>query len=87
MSPGPDLRTEMAKAVYERWCGGTIGCCDPSWDELDDIHRARLIDSMDAGIAVACRHLRDEAERERAGGHVAGAQVLERVAAKIEKDR
>jgi hypothetical protein len=37
-----------AKAAYEQYNRAVIGCCEPSWNDLDAAHRQRMIDAQQA---------------------------------------
>ena len=41
-----------AKAAYEKYNEGLIGCCEPSWDELPEDFKDRLRETTKAFIAA-----------------------------------
>lgn len=45
-----DLTERMARASYEKYFEGQIGCCEDPWNELPLRHRDRLIDAQKAAI-------------------------------------
>ncbi len=47
-----DLVERATVASYERYFEGLIGCCEPSWDQLPQEHRDRLMDAQRAAISA-----------------------------------
>lgn len=46
-----ERRSEAAaRAAYEEYNSGLIGCCEPAWEELPVEHRERLIRATWAAI-------------------------------------
>src|SRR5438067_1088278 len=43
-----------ASAAYADWIAG-LECCEPRWDDLDDGHRARLLECQRAALEAAER--------------------------------
>lgn len=51
-----DLIEKMARATYEKWIEN-VQCCEPSWDEVCDSHKLRLISATKAGFSAFQDHL------------------------------
>lgn len=56
------LRERAARAAYEAYFAGLIGCCEDAWDELPPEHQERLMRAQDAAIAAIREHLSEPSE-------------------------
>lgn len=53
-----DMIEKAARAQYEHYMEGLIGCCEPSWSDLPDSHKLRMVSSFAKGLEA----LRDPSE-------------------------
>ena len=50
---GAGIVEAMARAAYENYMDGLIGCCELSWTGLPQDHRDRMIESQRAALTAA----------------------------------
>jgi hypothetical protein len=50
LGEGDEYVERGARAHYERFNESTIGCCEPTWYELQPDFRERLIDAFRTGL-------------------------------------
>lgn len=75
-------REAVAAALLER--RAEIMGRELSWAQADRLDRACCLDDAAIALAVAAEFLRERAAWERAGGHDAGAALLESCASELE---
>ena len=65
------LRETVARAAYETYFAGLIGCCEDAWDDLPLEHQERLMRAQDAAIAAVREHLSEPSEAVIEAGGIA----------------
>lgn len=44
------LNERITEAIYNKYFENLIGCCEPTFNKLEESHKNRLIESTEAGI-------------------------------------
>jgi hypothetical protein len=59
--PGIERWIEAAaKAAYEQYNRSVIGCCEPSWDDLEAAHRQRMTDAQQEAVRAFLQAAQDD---------------------------